>query len=141
MHQAYQPLDKLDLFTRGKSMPSNAIPQSLVQQLNMFSGQTYLMGNEKSEQACAFLGLRCRPETANATTEASRLISYHSSDERAPAQRKFDPVHQSSIHQGSTRLRAYRQNSPWQNAVWNNAHRARFRTPSRQCGVDLDKTW
>jgi hypothetical protein len=54
MHQAYQPLDKLDLFTRGKSMPSNAIPQSLVQQLNMFSGQTYLMGNENLSKLALF---------------------------------------------------------------------------------------
>lgn len=60
MHQAHKPLDKLDLFNRGRSMDVATIPYGLILQLNMFSGQTYLSSYAEYEEACKFLGVKSK---------------------------------------------------------------------------------
>ena len=58
MQQAQQSLDKLDLYMCGKPMDVKTVPPSLVLQLNIFSGQTYLSSYEEYKEVCKFLGIR-----------------------------------------------------------------------------------
>jgi hypothetical protein len=62
MHQAHKPLDKLNLFNRGRCIDVTTIPHSLILQLNMFSGQTYLSSYAEYEEACEFLGVKSKVE-------------------------------------------------------------------------------
>lgn len=68
-HQGHKSLDKLDLFTLGRPLRQQTIPYSLVLQLNVFAGQTYLTSFEEYEETCDFLGLRSRPATDEETTQ------------------------------------------------------------------------
>lgn len=54
---SYQPLDKLDLYTVGRSFTIQSIPRSLIVQLNLFSGQLYLRSYSEYVEMCEFLGL------------------------------------------------------------------------------------
>lgn len=81
MHLGHKPLDKLDLFTLGRTVTPGSIPPSLILRLNMFSGQSYLNSFEEYEAACKFLGLRSRPASDD---EAPQLDGSQEARQQGP---------------------------------------------------------
>ncbi|GAW18489.1 hypothetical protein ANO14919_079650 [Xylariales sp. No.14919] len=57
----HKALDKLDLYTVPQRLADRKIPQTLVDELNLFAGQLYMASYDEYVRVCDFLGLSWRP--------------------------------------------------------------------------------
>jgi hypothetical protein len=56
-NMAYNPLDRLNLYTVGRGFDPSYIPRSLIVQLNLFAGQLYFDSYREYVELCEYLGL------------------------------------------------------------------------------------
>jgi len=56
-NMAYEPLDRLQLFTTGRCFDPLSVPRSLTVQLNLFAGQLYFASYDEYVELCGYLGL------------------------------------------------------------------------------------
>ena len=104
-NREFKCLDRLDLFTEGKSFDRIHLPAILVLQLNLFAGQLYLSSFKEYTEVCEFLGLSVE---SSRVRHCSRSRWIHCSDPwtgQIPAEPRS--TSQGNDDQDTAKLRGY----------------------------------